>query len=232
VLKGEMKEIPFLQDADKERMYRIMVKHYDRVCRDAFLRDLDEKDGILLFQDDKGIIQGFSTYLFMHTRHEGQEIVALFSGDTIIDREYWGTKVLFSTFGRLIYRFMEENSGKGTYWFLTTKGYRTYFMLPLFFKEFYPRHDTETPPYEKGLIDHLAGMKYHTQYNRDRGVILADSYFLKGEFAEVPEVKLRNHNVRFFVEQNPGYVRGEDLACICAIHPGNFRKRWESLVRP
>ncbi len=232
VLNGEMKPIRCLTDRDKERMYQIMLKHYEGVSWDAFLSDMSEKDGILVFRNDNGFVQGFSTYLFMQTGYEGTEIVALFSGDTIIDRDYWGTTTLFNSFGRLLYRLMEESNGKKTYWFLTSKGYRTYLLLPLFFKEFYPRYDAVTPPYEKGLIDHLASMKYDIRYDHERGIILSDSYFLKGEFADIPEGKLRNQSVSFFVERNPGYVKGEDLACVCPIQADNFRKRTRMLVRP
>jgi hypothetical protein len=232
LLKGELRKIPSLTEAEREWMYGIMVRHYAEVHWEAFLCDLSEKDGILLLVDQKGEIQGFSTYRFMHTRYAGEELVALFSGDTIIDRDHWGTPTLFSTFGRLLHALIHENRGKKTYWFLITKGYRTYLMLPLFFKEFFPRHDQETPPYEKGLIEHLAAGKYGAQFDRERGIIAAGSYFLKGEFAETPEARLRNHHVRFFLERNPGYLNGEELACVCAIHPENFRKRTRMLVRP
>lgn len=232
MLKGELRKVPSLTAMDRETMYGIMVRHYAAVRWDEFLRDLGEKDGVLLLRDPQGDIQGFSTYLFIQTHYRGEGITALFSGDTIIDRDHWGTPALFSTFGSLLYEFLRDNPGKKTYWFLITKGYRTYLMLPLFFKEFYPRHDRETPAYEKGLIDHLAAKKYGAQYQPDRGVICAGSYFLKGEFAQTPEAKLRKDHVRFFLERNPGYIEGEELACLCAIHPDNFRKRTRMLVSP
>jgi hypothetical protein len=168
----------------------------------------------------------------MHTHYCGEEIAALFSGDTIIDKEFWGSPVLFRAFGKLLYRLMDENTGKKTYWFLITKGFRTYLLLPLFFKTYYPRYDAETPPYEKGLIEHLAGEKYDGFFDRKRGIINADSYYLTRELAEIPEGKRKNRNVKFFLERNPGYVRGDELACVCEISHSSFRKRTKTLVRP
>jgi hypothetical protein len=232
MLHGAMQEITSLNDTDKESMVRIMNRHYANVSREMFLKDLSEKDGVLSLADDQGRIQGFSTYLFMQTTYRGDAITALFSGDTIIDNEYWGSQALFRIFGRLLFKLMDEHRGTKTYWFLITKGYRTYLMLPLFFNNFYPRVDQETPPYEHGLIEHLANAKYNGHFHPERGIIAADSYYLKGEFAEVPDRKRNNRNVRFFLEKNPGYIRGEELACVCEIQPESFRKRTKKLVRP
>jgi hypothetical protein len=232
MLRGTLQDIPSLTGEDRDTMYRIMVRHYANVSRTAFDKDLSEKDGVLALFDEEDRIQGFSTYLFIRSTYRGDPITSLFSGDTIIDKQYWGTQALFSTFGRLLYKLMEDNPGRKTYWFLITKGFRTYLMLPLFFKTFYPRCDVETPDYEKGLIEHLANKKYNGQFQRERGIIAADSYYLMGEYAEVPEQKRRNRNVRFFLERNPGYVHGEELACVCEIGTDSFRKRTRMLVRP
>ena len=213
-------------------MLGIMNAHYANVSEEAFHRDLAEKDGVLSLVDEEGRIQGFSTYVFLHTTYEGNSITALFSGDTIIHNAHWGSQALFSTFGRLLSRLVEEHPGTRHYWFLITKGFRTYLMLPLFFKEFYPRHDRDTPHYEAGLIRHLAEKKYRGQFDPQRGIIAACSYFLMREYAEVPARKQTNPNVRFFLERNPAYTRGEELACVCEIRPDNFRRRTRMLVRP
>ena len=232
MLAGTLRDIASLQAEEKDRMHDIMVRHYADVHRDAFQHDLAEKDGVILLSDEADRIQGFSTYLFMHTEYRDDPIVALFSGDTIVDREFWGSPALFNTFGRLLFKLMHDNPGKKAYWFLITKGYRTYLMLPLFFNVFYPRHDMETPAYEAGLIEHLANMKYNGQFDASRGIIAADSYYLKGELAEVPGRQCRNQNVVFFLEKNPGYRRGDELACVCEISQESFRRRTRSLVRP
>lgn len=232
MLKGDLKAISSLTQGDRERMYRIMLKHYAEVELRSFLKDLEEKEGALVLHDEEGRIQGFSTYMSIATVYRGDEITALFSGDTVIDKDHWGTQTLFNTFGRLLYRIMEENRGKRIFWFLITMGFRTYLMMPLFFKRFYPRHDEDTPSYEKGLIEHLANLKYRGQFDVERAIILADSYHLNEEFAEIPEARRRNAHVRYFLEKNAGYMQGEELACVCEICPESFRRRTRTLVRP
>lgn len=232
MLKGEIRNLSSLTGQDRERMFEIMGKHYTGVSEPTFLKDLAEKDGALVLEDDSGLLQGFSTYMFIHTTYEQDPIVALFSGDTIIDRAYWGSPALFNVFGRLLYRLMQDSRGKRPYWFLITKGFRTYLMLPLFFHNFYPRYDKETPPYERGLIEHLANTKYDGHFDRIHGIIRTDSYSLRDKFSEIPESKLRNPNVRFFLEKNPGYMRGDELACVCEISMKSFRRRTKTLVRP
>ncbi|MFC1890306.1 hypothetical protein ACFL4G_11180 [Thermodesulfobacteriota bacterium] len=232
MLTGELKAISSLTETDKARMHGIMLKHYAEVRESSFLRDLEEKEGALILYDEEGRIQGFSTYMSIATVYRGDEIAALFSGDTVIDKDHWGTQALFNTFGRLLYRIMDENMGKKIYWFLITMGFRTYMMMPLFFRTFYPRHDQETPAYEKGLIEHLARLKYDDRFDKERAIITTDSYHLKEEFAEIPAARHRNRNVQFFLEKNPGYRAGEELACVCEICPESFRRRTRSLVRP
>lgn len=232
MLTGTLRFVSSLTEGDKARMYDIMVRHYAGVDKELFLRDMSEKDGVILVKGEDGAIQGFSTYLFMRTCYRGDQIAALFSGGTIIEKESWGSPALFRAFGKLLYEFMEGNHGAKTYWFLITKGFRTYLLLPLFFRRFYPRYDAETPPYEKGLIEHLANLKYKGFFDADRGIITADSYYLKEDLADIPAARLRDPHVAFFLRKNPGYVRGEELACVCEISPESFRKKTKSLVRP
>ncbi|MFC1890307.1 hypothetical protein ACFL4G_11185 [Thermodesulfobacteriota bacterium] len=134
MLTGELKAISSLTETDKARMHGIMLKHYAEVRESSFLRDLEEKEGALILYDEEGRIQGFSTYMSIATVYRGDEIAALFSGDTVIDKDHWGTQALFNTFGRLLYRIMDENMGKKIYWFLITMGFRTYMMMPLFIR--------------------------------------------------------------------------------------------------
>ncbi len=232
MLTGTIRSISSLTDADKDLMYDIMVRHYADVDKDVFLRDMAEKDGAIILYGQHGRIAGFSTYLFMHTVYHGDPVSALFSGDTIIERDSWGSPALFRTFGKLLYTFMADNDGSRTYWFLITKGFRTYLLLPLFFKRFYPRYDAETPPYERGLIEHLARRKYGSCFDSDRGIITASSYYLKGDLAQIPPARRKDPHVAFFLQKNPGFVKGHELACICEISPESFRKKTKSLVQP
>ena len=61
------------------------------VITDIFHRDLNNKDWIILLRDEHDRLQGFSTLALYETEFNGKPISVVYSGDTIIRREYWGT---------------------------------------------------------------------------------------------------------------------------------------------
>jgi hypothetical protein len=61
------------------------------------------------------------------------------------------------------------------FWFLISKGYKTYRYLPLFFREYYPRHTAPTPPWAQSIIDVLGRQKYPRAYDPSAGIIRADA---------------------------------------------------------
>ncbi|MEM4625209.1 MAG: hypothetical protein QXJ28_00360 [Candidatus Pacearchaeota archaeon] len=232
MLTGEIKSQSLLNSSEKERMFQLMIRHYSGMKKEKFLNDLSEKDGAIIIRDENNIIQGFSTYLFIETEFRNDKIAVLFSGDTIISKEFWGTPVLFNTFGKLLYKMMNIYPDRKCYWFLITKGYRTYLLLPLYFNFYYPRFDKETPEYEKNLIKHLAELKYKGFFNEKTGIIEAPADYLKDELADIPDHKSENKFVQFFLSKNPDYHKGNELACICEIREESFRNRTKTMIRP
>jgi len=70
-------------------MYALFESYFAGTDRARFESDLAEKDGVILLRD-RDRICGFSTF-------NGSTMVRswrFFSGDTIVDREYWGETVL------------------------------------------------------------------------------------------------------------------------------------------
>jgi len=83
----------------------------------------------------------------------------LFSGDTVIDKRHWGSMALPIAWGRLMLSLSPASSNAGFYWLLTSKGYKTYRFLPVFFREFYPRYDAQTPEFERVLLASAAAAR-------------------------------------------------------------------------
>ena len=227
MLKGALISIGEIED--REVLFSLMERHYAGVARSTFEADLDRKDGLIVLKDGFGVTRGFSTYRFIQTRHEEREITALFSGDTVIDKDYWGDSALFRTFGRLLHDAFAR--GGDLYWFLITQGIRTYQMLPLFFKRFYPSVDHATPADIAGLIRHLAAVICPDGFDVTRGVIASDTYHLREQLAQVPRNKLMSRHVRFFLEKNPGWRSGDELACLCELSPHNMKRSALKLIR-
>src|SRR5688572_29112890 len=94
---------PLAEVSGDERvdMLALMRRHYDNVRPEAFFADLDEKRWVILVRDPAGGLCGFSTQTMLHGAAEGRPFRALFSGDTIIDRDHWGDPILAHAWGRL-----------------------------------------------------------------------------------------------------------------------------------
>lgn len=211
-----------LTDCQTNRMYELMAAHYDGVRKDAFLKDLAEKSCVILLEEEEEMI-GFSTQKLIE--YEG--VRAVFSGDTIIHRDHWGTQRLSRAFAR---HFFDHPDGP-LYWFLISKGYKTYKYLPTFFKEFYPRHDQPTPPGMQTLLDGYGQLLYPGEYNPSTGVIeyKGEKDRLKEELQDLSE-RAGDPNYQFFARMNPGHRQGHDLACITLLSRDNLRRGAERIL--
>ncbi|GAK53251.1 hypothetical protein U14_04516 [Candidatus Moduliflexus flocculans] len=222
-LTGAIRNISTLSSQEKERMFALMTAHYENVAPEKFLRDLSEKDGVLVFQDDDGEIQGFTTFLLTTQTVANRPIQALFSGDTIINKTCWGQQELFRMFAALLRELIERETPP-LYWFLLSKGIRTYLLLPMFFRAFYPNYLTPTPPETRVIMGALARAKFGAWYFEQPGIVRvwppADR--LTAELAAIPDSKREQPHVRFFLDRNPGYVNGDELVCLAEISEANL----------
>jgi hypothetical protein len=201
----------------------------------VFDRDLDEKHWVIELTDPAtGGICGFSTQMLLELEVDGRAILALFSGDTIVSPEHWGANPLAQVWGQFALSLVDAHPAAEMHWFLISQGYKTYRFLPVFFREFYPRHDTATPRWARGVIDAAARSKYPATYDPAAGVIRAgyDDYRLRGGVADVTAQRLRDPHVRFFVARNPGYARGDELCCIAPLTRENFTRAAYRVIGP
>jgi hypothetical protein len=207
-------------------MFGVYARLYTRVSEHDFLRDLDEKPWVLLLREGPGgPIRGFTTILLLDTRVHGESLRVVFSGDTGIDPAFWGGQALVKAWARFMGVLLAQDRGRRMFWFLISKGYRTYLYLPLFFHEFYPRVDTPTPPFERDVIATLGALKYPGDFNPATGVVeFAESHgHLQPVLADTPTHRREHPHVRFFLERNPGFARGNELVCVAEISPDNMR---------
>lgn len=219
-------------------LHALLERHYDLAPRETFERDLFEKDNVIVIRDEaSGQICGFSTQKLFSTMVQGVPVSAVFSGDTIIDRSCWGSQELVRAFARYCGTVEASLAGRRLFWFLISKGYRTYLYLPLFFREYFPRHDGPTPKFEQQALDALASRKFGSFYSARTGLIEFPRSHgqLKPELADIPKGREDDPRVRFFLERNPRYAQGSELACIGELTPSNLRglcrKPYEEALR-
>jgi hypothetical protein len=224
-LTAELVDVVDVTPPQREEMFALMRDHYANVHRHPFETDLAEKRWVILVRDaGTQRLRGFSTQTLLEAEVDGRPVKALFSGDTIIHRECWGDRALSRAWGRFALTLIDSCPGEELYWFLISQGYKTYRFLPLFFHEFYPRHDTGTPDRVRAVIDALARGRYAEAYDAAHGIIRATplQYRLRPGLADVTPERLTDPYVCFFQVRNPGHVGGDELCCLAPLTRANF----------
>jgi len=222
VLRGRILRVSDLTAADRDAMWVLFHAYYEEVERQRFEKDLSAKHHVIVLRDTgDGSVQGFSTLERRPVEADGRRAMSIYSGDTVVAERYWGQQALQKAFYRYIFATKFLNPTLPVYWFLITKGYKTYLLLARNYLEYWPRWDVPTPAWQAALIDRLATERFEGQWRADEGVIRYDAPMghLREHIAPVPDELADDPDIRFFVERNPGYVRGDELACIGRIDP-------------
>ena len=222
-LYGELLETGKLSQENIKTMYSLMDEFYDDMTFSAFIKDLAEKDYCILLFDESGSVKGFSTQKIMSVKVQNEDIYGVFSGDTIIHKDYWGSLELYKVFSQYFFEYGRKY--KEFYWFLISKGYKTYKILPVFFNCFYPNVKEETPDYEQSIMHAFGSMKFPNEYDAKSGVIrytgIKDK--LKAGIADITEKQKKDKNVDFFLKANPDFLKGNDLVCLTKLSDDNLK---------
>jgi len=218
-------------------MYVLMIKYFNGVQRENFDADLDEKSTILLLRNRlDGSIQGFSTLMRLDVRVDGQAVVGFFSGDTIVERRFWGESLLSRLWAKAVFaeadRIKALKPDLPVYWFLICSGYKTYRFLPVFFRSFYPNPYESTPATEQRVIDVLGNTKFPRGYDAARGIVrIAGASPLRPGIADITKERLRDPIVAFFAARNPDHLLGDELACLASVSRENLTRAGLRMVR-
>jgi hypothetical protein len=209
---------------EREQMFDLMGQYFLNMNWSAFLRDLGEKQWVVLVSDcAEGRVRGFSTLMQFRTHVNGQSVVVLFSGDTIVDRGFQGDMTLHRLWGRHIFTIAASIQDAPVYWFLICSGYKTYRILPIFFREFYPSYQQPTPAAVRHTLDTIARARFGPHYDAERGIVrLAHATPLRAGVADITPQRLKDPHVAFFVQANPGHAAGDELACLADISLANL----------
>jgi hypothetical protein len=223
-LVGTLTRIDELNPSRREEMFALFARHYDGATFPQFETDLAEKEWVIEVIDPAdGSLRGFSTQCVLQAPLGDGTVRALFSGDTIVDREFWGDPALSHVWGHLALELIDKYRDEPLYWYLISKGYRTYRFLPVFFREFYPRHDVATPLAETAVLHALGRHKFGDSYDAGKGIVRPKAACrLRDGLGEISAFRLRDPHLQFFVENNPGHAGGEELCCLARLSRENF----------
>jgi hypothetical protein len=211
---------------EADAMLALMRTYFDLVTAEAFQRDLAAKDWVILLEHPDSGVVGFSTQQLVALELGGRTARYLFSGDTVVDHRHWNQPGLAGAFGHLMAKLIADFRGDDLFWFLISKGPRTYRFLPVFFNDFHPDPLRLAPMRDrfKAPLDAIASRKFGPAYLPDAGVIrfAAPKDRLKPEWQTTPRAADPDPYTRHFFAANPGWRQGDELACLAPIEEANF----------
>ncbi|MFN7950657.1 MAG: hypothetical protein U0610_02945 [bacterium] len=223
-IRGRLVARAALTDAERSAMHGLLASYFEGVEARVFERDLAAKNWVILLEDETGALRGFTTlHVHRHT-FEGEAMTVVFSGDTIVDRSAWNTPALHRSWIDAVNQLARSEGQGRVWWLLIVSGYRTYRLLPVFFRDFYPRHDRPTPEPIRRLVDELAAARFGAEYDRASGIVrfVDGAQRLRADVGEITDARARNPHVRFFTERNAGHERGDEMVCLCEISEQNL----------
>lgn len=208
--------------AQRDEMHSLLTAYFEGVTRERFERDLAEKNWVVEVRRS-GRLVGFSTLLVREVQHQGSAITAVYSGDTIVAPEAWGSPALARSWIAAVNEIRGKFSPRPCHWLLLTSGFRTYRFLPVFWREFFPRHDTPTPADTQRLLSELARAQYGDRYDAAAGIVrFGQPQKLRGKLGLVPSGREADAQVAFFLARNPGHAQGDELVCLTEISDANL----------
>ena len=97
------------------------------------------------------------------------------------------------------------------------------YLIWQFFYSYFPAHQNKDEVMEQ-VCYHLAEEKFGSDFTKEKGVISFQEKadYLNDEF-QVEHLNSNSKIVNFYMQKNPGYVHGDELACCCNLNRDNFK---------
>lgn len=221
-----------LTGAQKSEMFHLLAQHFDGVTPEQFARDLAEKNLALLLRRGE-VLVGFSTIVAYTTTLEDARVNVIYSGDTIVSPEAWGTTALPRAWVAGVDVLRRTLPPGPCHWLLLTSGFRTYRFLPVFWREFFPRFDIPTPIATLRLLNQLAQDRFGSQFDAGSGIVrFKHPQELRDGLNEIPPGRQNDPHIAFFLSRNPGWAKGDELACLTELSPHNLTVAGRRMITP
>lgn len=232
MLTATVSHVPDLSDEERHRMLLLMQMYYKNVYPDQFEMDLQRKDRVVLLWN-KNVLQGFSTLVPFKQDIAGREIKIIFSGDTIIDASDRNSLALPKAWCRVMAEEIDLDPDVPHYWLLTSKGYKTYRYLPVFFLDYFPRPGRSLSCVEEEILRkslrHLGIQNVDERNWRIRSS--HGSQQLRPGVADITEIRRMKPEIGYFEKMNPGHGLGDELICLARFAEDNMDSRiWKRMM--
>ena len=209
-----------LDECRRREMLALMHVCYEGVTAERFATDLDEKQlVILLFARAGRELVGFSTVRIGEEQLRGRRVDLVYSGDTVIHPDHWGSKSLQAAFGRLLLARKLRQPLRPCLWLLLSGGYKTYLMMVRNFPRSFPSRGWAPDPVRESFLERVARSWFGDQYDSARGIVRfrGPHYRVRHGIAPVDARTATNLDVDFYLERNPAHADGDELVCLAEI---------------
>jgi hypothetical protein len=218
VIAADFYPVDKITNEDVKVMHSVFVKYYYNADYKTFVKDLKKKTGAILIKKiDDGTIVGFSTIGLIEKEIDQKKCMGIFSGDTVIEKEYWGLPNLQTAFLRFMIKTRIKHPTVNFYWFLISKGYKTYLLMANNWADYYPRYNHREDDKRKAIIKTFSNHLFEGFYDEQTGLLkFGEGYQkLKEDVAEIDEdLKQKYPKISFFEEVNPTWREGTELPCL------------------
>ena len=214
-----------LSEREVDAMHDLLAQHFLGVDRQTFLRDLSEKNWVVLLEDDRGALRGFSTFLIYATTVDRRPT------DCRLLRRHHRRAFCVGIAGaaaRLDPRRLRRRSRlSGGRSLLAAADVRIpdvpvrVRVLPRFLPQV-RRSDTARVPTASGCPEHRA-FRPRVRCARGSGAVLEASGPSRAS-SGVPDGRSADPHVRFFLERNPGHI-GATNWCRWRRSPARISRR-------
>jgi hypothetical protein len=221
-----------LSTAQWEELWSFATLYVD-ATREAYEKSIRGKNEIVLVRDKQTRkLVGLGAVDLYPMVHRGVPCWVIFLGNTVFSEEHRGKNIVEKT-GFLYYlRLRVQHPSQPIYLSYVTFSYKSFRMLSRNFREYWPHMNQATPAAEAELIDHLGAKYYKELWVKEEQLARGSPvYNLKSWVAEIDEERLKDPQVRFFVQKNPGYKNGDSLFCLVPLHYKNWLSVFGSLAK-
>lgn len=219
-LTAQFQKIEKFTAHDLQIMYGIYKKYYENTCFEIFVSDFCKKTGaFVLRHPETREIVGFSTLMKCDIKVGNKMYNALFSGDTVIEKEFWGNRALQRAMYMYLLAEKIKHPTEPVYWMLISKGFKTYLLLANNFLTYYPHFEGQNQ-HLAGVVDSYCQQYFATYYDPVKQILnFGDNYQpLKECVAPITDhMREQNPKIKFFEQCNPSWIKGTELPCIGEI---------------
>ena len=123
-------------------------------------------------------------------------------------------------FGRYLMRLKLRYPLTPVYWFLISKGYKTYLLMTNNFPVHFPRYDLATPADYQTVMDCFYRERFGARYEAREGVVRFEdekATSVREQVAEITDDLRQDPKVEYFVARNPDWRDGVELACVAKV---------------